>query len=85
MSPSPLIRSSYAFADCSADTSEEAKQHSKEVLEGKGVEVEETGSSGTTGGSGSTGGSGTTRGIDDGKNPNNVAGGLKAYVKLSLL
>lgn len=78
MSPSPLIQSS-AFADCSADTSEEAKQHSKEVLEGKGVEVEETGSSGTTGGSGTTGV------IDDGKNPNNVAGGLKAYVKLSLL
>lgn len=43
-----------------ADTSEEAKQHSREVLEGELADVQ-TGSAN-----------------QEDKNPNNVAGGLKA-------
>jgi hypothetical protein len=43
-----------------ADTSEESKQHSKQVLEGELADVQ-TGSDSM-----------------EGKNPNNVAGGLKA-------
>ena len=58
-----------AFTERNTDTSEEAKQHSKEVLQQEGHDV------GGTGGSGETGGS-----DDSGKNPNNVIGGLKAYV-----
>ncbi|KAF7845707.1 hypothetical protein BT93_L1060 [Corymbia citriodora subsp. variegata] len=46
------------------NTSDEAKQHSKEVLESGNVDT----SSSSSSSSGST----------EGKNPNNVAGGLKA-------
>ena len=47
------------------DTSDEAKQHSKEVLEGELADVQ-TGSDSS-----------------EGKNPGNVAGGLKASVSSS--
>jgi len=51
------------------DTSQEAKQHSKEVLEELGFETGDT----------ATGTSGPEVNIE-GKNPGNVAGGYKAYV-----
>lgn len=64
-----------AFADATTDVSEEAKQHSQQVLEQEGYTVKEVGGSGGSGSSGNTGSS-----DDSGKNPNNVIGGLKAYV-----
>lgn len=48
-----------------ADTSEESKQHSREVID----DIQA---------------SGQVESADDNKNPNNVAGGLKAYVPLPL-
>ncbi|KAI4121600.1 MAG: hypothetical protein LQ347_006800 [Umbilicaria vellea] len=55
------------------NTSEESKQHSKEVIENNGGEVDQSSSGQSSGGQSSS--------DDTGKNPNNVAGGLKATLK----
>ncbi len=87
--PSSSLTSLYkdTLADKCPDTSEESKQHSKEVLGEQGVATSSSGSNtGSSGNSGSTSTSGSSgsSGDDSGKNPNNVAGGLKAYVQTSV-